>query len=235
MIRLATLLLVAASAALAAPAPPPTEKEKIAKLWGKTVSPSDECQFKLTGAALTIRTHGPPVRGLILKEKATMPRVARTVTGDFELTVKVADATAPNRDPNHTDAWPRTRAGLYVSGGGHGLEWHLSQYYSKQNGVLVEDLTRMLWVDSWYPGGGSGRSMGAVEANRSTYLRVTRVGKTVSVSHSADGKEWSEPHTPRKAPEFPDEVTVGVFLDHSTHQIADATFDEFRVGKPAKK
>ena len=234
MLRLAPLLLVAGSAGIAAPIPPPTEKEQIARHWGQTNAPSGDYQFKLHGKALTIRTAGEPVRGLIQGAQVTMPRVTRTITDDFEMTVKVAAAAAPTRDPKHQDAWPTTRAGLFVSGGGYGVEWHLSQYYLKRNGVMDEQPTRCVWIDSWFPGGGAGNSLSRADPNKPTYLRVTRKEKVVSVSYSFDGKEWSVPYAHRKY-EFPDEVTVGVFLAHSTHQIADATFAEYTIEKPAKK
>ena len=120
-----------------------------------------------------------------------------------------------------------------MSGGGYGVEWHLSQHYLKRNGVMVEELTRVVWVDSWFPGGGAGNSLSAVDANKSTYLRIARKAKEVSVSYSFDGREWSVPYAHRKY-EFPDEVTVGVFLAHSTHQGADATFADFTVEQPKK-
>jgi hypothetical protein len=121
-----------------------------------------------------------------------------------------------------------------MSGGGYGIEWHLSQHYLKPNGVMEEQPTRCVWVDSWFPGGGAGNSLSQVEPNKPSYLRLARKDKEVSVSYSFDGKEWSVPYAHRKY-EFPDEVTVGVFLAHSTHQVADATFADFTIEKPAKK
>jgi hypothetical protein len=231
------LLVSAASiAALAAPVPAPTEKEQIAKLWGKTIAPSDECEFKLNGKALTVRTQGMPLRGLIMKDKATSVRTARTASGDFVMTVKVAAAAAPNRDPNHQDSWPKTRAGLYISGGGYGVELHHAQYYTKTvDGQMNEALSQYVWVDTWFPGGGAGNTIVKTDPARSTYLRVTRKDKGVSVQHSVDGKEWSAPFAPRRELAFPAEVTVGIFVDHSTHQVVDAAFDEFTVEKIEKK
>ena len=103
---------------LAAPVPAPTEKEQIAKLWGQDDrASSDLCEFKLNGKA-THRPHAGNARGLIMKDKATSVRTARTTSGDFVMTVKVATVSRPNRDPRHQDSWPKTRAGLYISGGG---------------------------------------------------------------------------------------------------------------------
>jgi hypothetical protein len=239
MLRVALLCLFVAPVVVAAPVPPPTEQEQIAKHWGKVVA-SPGCEFKLLGKSLTVRTDGVPTRGLIEnlstkgEDRCKMPRVARTVAGDFELTLKLTDAAAPIRDARHQESWPMTRAGLFISGGGYGTELHLKQYYTKINGAIQGDLVRTVWVDSWYPGGGSGSSMARVEPNKSVYLRIVRKDKTVSVSSSPDGKDWTPPRVPRQEMPFPAEVTVGVFVNHSTHQFAEATFAEFTVGIPPK-
>jgi len=233
MTRTVALLLVFPAVAAAAPVPPPSEKERIEKQWGKIVSPAVECEFKLSGKSLTIRTAGQPARGL-RTEKEPIPRVAKTVAGDFEMTVKVADLTPPGREAKYTDAWPWSRAGLYLVGGGHAVEFHLSQYYTKANDVLNEKLTRCPWVDTWYPRGGSGSQIGNVEPGKSAYLKVVRRGNTVAVSHSTDGEKWSNPFNPRQTLELPDELTVGVFVSHGTHQPIEATFSDFAIKKLEK-
>lgn len=228
MIRLALCLalLVSTASLCAAPVPAPSEKELLAKHWGKT---EGQGEFELKGKQLTVRTVGQPARGMLYRERMNMPRAARTVTGDFELTVTVLDADLPNKNAKHEDAWPGTRAGLFVQGGGYGVEFHLYQYYPKFQGAEQKEPTRCVWVDTWFPAGGAGNSLKAAEAGKSTHLRVTRKEKAVSVSYSFDGKEWSAPYTPRKDLDFPDEVTVGVFFAHSTYQALAATFDRFTV------
>jgi regulation of enolase protein 1 (concanavalin A-like superfamily) len=101
--------------------------------------------------------------------------------------------------------------------------------------VPDEELTRCVWVDTWFPRGGAGNSLKAAEAGKSTYLRVVRKEKVVTVSYSFDGSEWSTPFTPRQALDFPDEVTVGAFFAHSTYQVVEATFDGLTVEKPKEK
>ena len=236
MPRFALLLALAASAAaVAAPVPPPSEKEVLARHWGKT---EGQGEFELKGKRLTIRTTVPPDMGLISVisgGKTTMPRATRTALGDFEATVTVTDAALPGKDAKHTDAYPNTRAGLFVEGGGYAVELHLYQHYPKFNGVVKEEPQRSVWVDAWFLGGGTGNQLKTAEAGKSTYLRLARTDKTLTVSYSFDGKEWSAPYTPRKEMDFPDEVTVGVFLSHSTYQTLDATFDAFTVEKPKEK
>jgi hypothetical protein len=236
MFRAAVLVLCATSTlALAAPVPRPSEKELLATHWGKT---EGQGEFELNGKQLTIRTIGQPDNGLIGllgNDRITMPRVSRTVSGDFELTVKVLDAALPGKDAKHTHTWPATRAGLFVEGDGYGLEFHLHQYFPKVNGETKAEPTRCIWVDSWFPRGGAGSSLKQAESGKSTYLRVTRKGKTVTVSYSFDGKDWSAPYSPRQELAFPDEVTVGVFFAHTTYQVLEATFDGLTVEKPKEK
>lgn len=232
MYRFAPLLLFVPVAVVAAPVPPPSEQEVVAKLWGKTAGAGT---FELSGKQLTLRTAGQPARGFIYREGMTMPRATRLVTGDFVATVRVADADPPDPKARHEDAWPGTRAGLTVGGGGYAVEWHVFQYYTKQNGEVQGDLNRTLWVDTWFPGGGAGSSRAPVPADKSARLRVARKDKTVTISHSFDGKEWSAPLVPRQGLDFPDEVTVGVFLAHSTHQSAAAAFDPLTVEQPKGK
>ena len=229
MLRVVVLVaLVFVAGVGAAPVPPPSEKERLAKLWGKTDGVGE---FELNGKQLTLRTIGQPARGYIHGKGMNMPRATRTVSGDFEVTVKVADATPPNPMNKHEDAWPGTRTGLLITGGGYSIELHLYQYHTKLNGVVQDELRRVVWIDTWFPGGGSGSTRAQVPAGKSTYLRIARKDKVVTVSHSFDGKEWSVPFTPRQGLDFPDEVTVGVFFAHSTHQIAAATFDGLTIEK----
>jgi hypothetical protein len=225
----AVLAVLSVTVASAAPVPPPTEQELIAKLWGKTAGAGE---FELSGKRLTLRTAGQPARGHIHGKGMNMPRTGRTVTGDFEVTVRVTDAAPPNPNNKHEDAWPGTRAGLTLAGGGYCLELHLYQYHQKQQGAVQEELKRVVWIDTWFPGGGAGSTRAQVPEGKSVYLRIARKDKAVTISHSFDGKEWAAPVTPRQGLEFPDEVTVGVFYAHSTHQIAAATFDGLTIEKP---
>jgi hypothetical protein len=233
-------LVFAASVVVAAPVPPAGEKELIAKHWGKT---QGKGEFELSGKRLTIRGGLQPDTGLIgllgggtdPTERVTMPRVNRTASGDFAMTVKVSDSALPNKNAKHSDSWPNTRAGLFIEGGGYGVELHLYQYFPKNNGVPVEEAARCVWVDTWFPQGGAGSMLKNAEPGKSTYLRIIRKEKVVTVSYSFDGEEWSTPYNPRQTLDFPDEVTVGAFFSHSTYQLLDATFDGFTIEKGQAK
>jgi hypothetical protein len=219
-------LFATAVAAVAAPAPPPSEKQLLAKHWGTT---DGWGEFKLAGKQLTIKSNsGAPTRGVNHRDRMNMPRVTRLVVGDFEATVKVLDATAPNKDSKHEYIWPMTRAGLFVSAEGVGLELFLQQYHSKVNNTVQDELRRCVWLDMWVNNGGTGQTLKVAEEGKSTYLRITRKDKTVTVSYSFDGTAWTQ-FDPRRQLDLPEVVTVGVFLSNTTHQFAEARFDNFIV------
>src|SRR5436309_2520153 len=63
------VLFVLPIAAFAAPIPALSEKEQIAKLWGKVHAFAEDDEFKLNGKTLTIHSAGQPRGGLINGEK----------------------------------------------------------------------------------------------------------------------------------------------------------------------
>jgi len=231
MRRFALALAFASFAALAPAAPVPravSDQEQLATLWGTT---EGQGEFELKGKQLTLRSPLEPASGLIKSSAPSVPRAYRTVTGDFEAVAKLIEAAPPLKNARHTDSWPATRAGIFVSGDNHAIELHLYQYHTKLKGEL-QDLSRTLWIDTWYPQGGSGSSLKQPEAGKSIYLKLARRGKDVTAAYSFDGAEWANARIPRADMVFPDEVKVGVYLAPSTYQVASATFDSFVVGKP---
>ncbi len=233
MLRAAVLVaLVSAAGVVAAPVPPPSEKELLAKLWGQTEGQGD---FELNGQQLTMRsTIGRPNRDFAWGQRPSVPRTKHTVSGDFEVTVCVLDASAPNKDAKADAGAAETNAGLYIQGDASIFRYSLGQSYQRFPGAANQNLQRQLRIEAAYPRGGAGGSSGVPENGKSTYLRLIRKDKEISMSHSADGKKWSAPSNPFKNIDmaFPDEVAVGVFFSHSTHQFAHATFDGFAVAKP---
>jgi hypothetical protein len=230
------LLLSAAAFAVAAPVPPPSEREKIAKQWGKTVAPSDGYQFKLDGRNLTIRTNGEPTDQRSVCNHSMHPRVTKTVTGDFQITVRVVSAALPDLNARYPQDWPASRAGLFAAGGEHYAELELLQYFVLDRGVLKKETpNRVVWVNTQAKTGFQGRHIAHLEPLKPLYLRIVREGKTVSDYYSADGHEWT-PTNWKRGLELPDEVTVGVYFAHTTHQVAEAMFSDFTIEKlPAPK
>ncbi len=237
MLRFVTLLaLVASAGAGAAPVPPPSEKELLAKHWGKT---EGDGAFELKGKELTLRSAiSKPNRDFSWGEQLSVPRTARVVSGDFVITVCIRDASAPGKDVKHDTHSSETNAGLYVRGDASSLRYYLTQTYQRFNGAPPNpNLQRRLGIEANYPRGGASGSLQEVEDGKSTYLRLIRKDKALAMSYSGDGAKWSVPNNPFGNIEMsiPDEVTVGVFLAHSTYQISHATFDAFTVEKPKEK
>ena len=173
MPRTAVVLALAfAASATAAPVPAPSEKELIATHWGKT-----EGQGEFSSRASSSRSgHSAnrPAGYSTPQRMANLPRATRTVRGDFEITVKVTDAALPNKGAKHEDAWPGTRAGLIVQGGGYGIEWHPGTSTTPNfNGMQNDGCRRCVWVDTWFPGGGAGNQLKTVEDGKSPRGCVT--------------------------------------------------------------
>jgi regulation of enolase protein 1 (concanavalin A-like superfamily) len=95
-------------------------------------------------------------------------------------------------------------------------------------------LQRWLRIEANYPRGGASGGIKTAEDGKSTYLRLIRKGKELTMSCSFDGEKWTTPTNPFRNIDMsiPDEVTVGVFLSHSTYQFAHATFDGFTITRP---
>ncbi len=229
MPRALLLLLLASAGAVAAPVPKDVaERERLAAVWGTTAGRGE---FALTRGQLTLRSKGDgPVYNSKLPEQRTMPHTLRTVTGDFEVSVRVYDAPGP--DPKaKIDRAPGSHfasAGLFVAGGDCRLQVDYWQSYNTRNGVTDKAPARRIWVDAWFATGSIVSLLAPVEDGAPEF-RITRRGKSVSMSYRFGGGQWSAPHTPRVALEFPETVAVGVSMSHSTYQTLHATFDRFAV------
>jgi hypothetical protein len=231
MCRAAFILVLSVSAAVvAAPVVPPSEKELIAKHWGKVHAPSEKYEFKLDGRRLTIHTAGEQTDPAFAGTPLVHPRVSRTVNGDFEATVRVIAAATPNPTVKYVQGSPATRAGLFVAGGNQFAELELLQYYTVSGGVMTENPFRVVWVNTKSKTSNGGHHITHIDPTKPLYLRITRKEKVVSDYYSIDGKTWT-PTKWRREIELPNEVTVGIYFAHTTHQIADATFSEYTISK----
>jgi hypothetical protein len=234
MLRIAAAIafVVAPFVAVAAPVPPPSEKELITKQWGKT---EGEGEFELEGKQLTLRTNfGKPNHSFSWGERVSVPRTARTISGDFQITVRIVDAMPPGKETKHEGGSSETNAGIYIRGSGMSLRYCLGQSYQRFPGAAAnQNMMRWLRIEANYPRGGASGSIKQAEDGKSAYLRLIRKGKDVSMSYSFDGEKWSAPNNPFRNIDMsiPDELTVGVFMSHSTYQCSHATFDGFTIEK----
>lgn len=239
MCRAVLLLVVIYPAlALSAPVPPLTERQLIAKYWGEVYSPSDKYVFKAREKALTIRTAGEPAIEGFLDKRSTIPRTSRAVTGDFEATVKLIAISAPHPTAKHEVDLRSVRAGLRVSGGFNHAEIELYQYHTKLNDEVRKGNRKpVVWFNVLSNGRGEGRHVENADSPTPLFLRIARRGNVVTMANSFDGKEWSESPVPLayQPLKLPDEVSVGVYISHPTHQIAEATFTDFTIKKYDKK
>lgn len=231
MVRALLAALLASAGAVAAPVPKDaTDRERAVALWGR---PYGAGEVVFGRDRLTLRSKGEPVYNSRAPKQRTMPHTLRTVTGDFELTVRVLET--PALDPKaKIDRAPGSHfasAGLFVAGGDGRLQVDYWQSYNTRNGVTDKDPTRRVWVDAWFATGSIVSLLAPVE-DGAPELRVTRTGKTVSAAYRFGGGKWSAPHTPRVALDFPETVAVGVSMAHSTYQTLHATFDHFTLVQP---
>ncbi|MCS6865981.1 MAG: hypothetical protein RMJ56_14630 [Gemmataceae bacterium] len=234
MVRIVCLLpaLIPVMAVAAAPAPPPTDKELIARYWGRV---EGDAEFHPDGQRLTLRlTSGRPNHQFRWTEKTTIPRTVQTVRGDFEMTVRILDALPPLPESRSDYPSLETNAGLYVQGLGSSFHFYLNQTYFKINNRNRPELRRSLGTYANYPRGSASGSVKQVEDGQTVYLRILRQDGAVTISYSFDGAKWSAPVVPFRNVDLaiPDEVAVGVFFSHTTYQFAHATFDRFTIRRP---
>lgn len=229
MIRIVLLMTVAA-VVVAAPVPPESDAEKVARLWGKVESPPGKYVTKPSGNTLTLRSLGWP---LGFEYRRPEFRVAREVTGDFDVRVKVLAVDAPSRSVRYA-MQPTTGAGLFVEGGDYSMSLYHWMTIHLDQGRLRDGMQDCIWLGHSERNGGGGCYLAEAEACKSVHLRIVRQGKALTVYVSDDGKDWKSWTAPQNVL-LPEAVTLGVFLGHSTSQECEATFAEFSVGKPEKQ
>jgi hypothetical protein len=222
---LRTAVLCALAAPLVAPAAPvpPTATDRIAADWGtaagagtfalerKRLVVSSAASF---GAAFPTEfpRSAPPV-------PSAVPRVERAVAGDFELTVRVAELTAPGERRGADGRPAGVRGGLFVAFGTRdGL--HLSAVRRSAGDTVT--LTH-------FTGCQVEQVLARVASAEGARLRVTRSGNTVTVAYAADGETWIAPH-PTLFVRVPERLTVGLFAAHNIPEAETrAAFDSFAL------
>lgn len=237
MIRATILmaLLILPLTTLAAPAPPPTDRERLARDWGTFAG---QGEYRFAGEQLILRSHtGMPTTELNATELCNVPRIVRTVRGDFELTLRIVDLTHPLATESQGNLGQfMTSAGLFVVADDVRLTYGLSQYYYRFPNIPNPDfLHRYVYLQAQTTNGGSGWGMSQANG-KSTYLRIKRQGDSLTTSSSFDGEEWTgeKNFLANQNIVFPDEVAVGVFVSHNTKQVVQAIFDRFTLTQPPR-
>lgn len=231
MTRLLLLACLAVPVA-AAPIPPESDRDKVARLWGKVESPPGEYVAKPVGNKLTLRTLGWP-----LGFRHTEPkfRVIRDVSGDFDLRVTVEALDTPDKAIKYDGSYPETGAGILVSDGESTVSAYRWKGYMRNPQNPNPPMQGMIWVEQTRVRmGGSGSGSGMSDPQNAVELRVVRKGEAVTIHTREAGKEWRQT-TARADIKLADTVTVGLFVGHSTHMPCEATFADYVVGKPDAK
>jgi hypothetical protein len=226
------LLLVVAGAA-AAPVPPETPAARLRRVYGTPDDPTGRAVFSLgEGDRLAVRSAqrtGPPSDPL-----QTAPRTARTVTGDFVLTVRHLAPAAPDLSPSTDTGGPQAAAGLYAAGGSGEAVAVGRRFYRLLNARgMAAPPGQSVWLEQYQADGASGSRLAEAAADRPVYLRLVRSGGRLRADTSVDGKTWGDGWAVDRVT-LPDKVTVGVFLTHMVYTHCDAVFDEFNLTRPAK-
>lgn len=235
MTRFALLLLCLAVPALAAPIPPESDRDKVARLWGKVESPPGEYVAKpdTTGKKLTLKTLGWP---LGFRHTETKFRVVREVSGDFDVRVTVEALDAPDKTVKHDGSSVETGAGIVVAGGEHTVTaYRWKGFYRNPQNQQDPPIQGMIWVEQLMGRqGGQGSGSGTSDINSAVELRIVRRGEAITVHTREVGKEWRQSAI-RADLKLTESVTVGLFVGHSTHMPCEATFSDYVVGKPDPK
>ncbi|MCS6865980.1 MAG: hypothetical protein RMJ56_14625 [Gemmataceae bacterium] len=237
MMRTALLLTLAMLpwVAVAAPAPPLTDKQRLARDWGTLAGPGE---YRFDGERLILRSHtGMRASELNNTALCTVPRITRTVRGDFDMTLRVLDLTHPLSTESQGNLGQfTTSAGLVVMSDDAYISFGLNQiYYRLVNFPNPDVLHRYVYLQAiMINQGGTGWGH-SHEDGKATYLRLKRQGEKILAAHSFDGEKWTDAKDVLANQNFalPDEVTVGVFVLHNTHQVVQATFDRFTLTQPS--
>lgn len=166
------------------------------------------------------------------------PNVARTVEGDFELTVRIAH-TPPDAGAVTVEDKGETIAAagiaLVRADGKRGSLVVLNRLSRSEVGWDTYFKLSALYETKAARGSIGGLSSHHAFANAPLYLRLTRRGDVFTSTTSDDGKTWSpvfeEPHT------IPGlgAVSLGPVAVHNTNGLYEVTFDEYTLSQPAKE
>lgn len=224
------LALVPLALLVAAPVPKPVAK-KLQEVYGEIADSGCQCELTKEGALQIVVPKGGRAVELT-HDSRTPPLTTKTVTGDFELTVRVS-----HQPPKDADRAEGARQQATVSAG-------VALYAEgdpKTNATFVHKHSRN--GDKWTSGlamqsnhsngsSGSGRASANLE-DKPLFLRLTRRGDTLTSETSTDGKKWTR-FSNHKSAQLGETVVIGPVAFHNTTADYEAVFDQYEL-KPLKE
>lgn len=217
------LAAVLLSAALAAPVPKDLETaaQRLERLFGVPHTP-DGTKVELAGNRLKIAVPALPAGRPGEANVFASPHTARTVSGDFELTVAV---TVDVPVGNAVDSW----AGVYV-GFDDKKHFDYMRWLNDQPNRKGGGRGRGVWSQLCNPS--QSNVVGHAEADVPTAtMRIVRKGDTLTAHTKYGTDEWTQVVNVNAA--LPNEVVVGVYVGGRKGPLT-AEFENFTVTKPAK-
>jgi hypothetical protein len=221
MHRYAALLLVAllaAAALVAAPAPFPRPERKTGPWfdgWGKPIDPVGDCRFERRSEKLTVTVPASDRR-------CELPRLLRTVEGDFIVEVRVSKNLSSDPNP--------LRAGIVLSDGRETV-W-LERRFDGASPVGRGD-EFVFSCRSGEHGRATTFIYGVAPGGETTYLRLQRQGDFVKAAVSRNGKLWIEvgviPGCPPDPCKLLRKLKVGVAVEATESATVKVEFDQFKL------
>lgn len=201
--------------------------------WGRAVDPDGDSKFTVAGTRLTIGVADTPHALVIERNQMNAPRVVREIQGDFVAQVKVvghfprgAEAKVEGRRPYHS-------AGFFLAKDD-------KSYIRLEKAEMVVGADNMTFVGFELRDGGVPKRMAnGLESPldpklEQVFLRLERVGQTITASVSEDGLKWKQlqPMTV----DWPAKLLIGVTAGHNTADPFAPSFEGLSVvKKPAAK
>jgi beta-lactamase regulating signal transducer with metallopeptidase domain/regulation of enolase protein 1 (concanavalin A-like superfamily) len=196
----------------------------VAGSW-TVIDPDKDCEVRLVGENLSISVP-PTSHDLNAVRGMNAPRVLKKVSGDFVIQVKLVGEFKPGTIS--------TGKGRPFNGAGILLWQSEKNYLRVERNAFWSGETLYCYppiMEYWHDGKYSGANEDLVEAGyfkgQTTWLKVNRQGKNVTVSISHDGKEWTDVKT--FPVELGDELSVGVDALNTSDKTFTVDFEELMI------
>lgn len=199
--------------------------------WGQPVVPEPDCKVVFNETRLTI-TIPAGIRTLLsVQQIANVPRVVQSVSGDFDVQVRVtADWQAA---PLVMPAAPFKEAAgqWYISGGllvlgsdDHYVHHSRNRFFNGNERASVPpvyDRRDKRWIEPRH------FEDGRPFEGPSTWLRLERRGQRITTWISHSGRRWFQTRSFETT--LPGTVQVGIFAANASDSDFSVNFDEFRL------